>query len=156
MKIYFCVVGKYKIEKAKLITFLWKIHCFYQDYRYTYIIIVTRNGKIVWKHGPYCSCIRLNSRYLGVAVQSIHQNSEKWWFCWGIALWKWLWGCFSQFLLLWLWCQRFWGSSEDCWRPKRLSKMLLVYYSLLSSQDISINNSEERLVIYLLGYLWQS
>ena len=77
VKIYFCVVGKYKIEKAKLITFLWKIHCFYQDYRYTYIIIVTRNGKIVWKHGPYCSCIRLNSIYLGVAVQSIHQNSEK-------------------------------------------------------------------------------
>ena len=22
-------------------------------------------------------------------------------------------GCFSEFLLLWLWCQHFWGSSED-------------------------------------------
>ena len=26
--------------------------------------IVIRNGKIVWKHGPYCSYFRLNLKYL--------------------------------------------------------------------------------------------
>ena len=36
---------------------------------------------------------------VGVAVQKIHQNSKKWWLLWGIAWWKWPWGCFSQFLL---------------------------------------------------------
>ena len=35
------------------------------------------------------------------------------------------------------------GSSEDCYRSKRLSQMLLVCYSLLNSQNISINNSEK-------------
>ena len=50
----------------------------------------------------------------GVAIERIHQTSEKWWLLWGIAKRKWVWGCFSQLLLLWLWCQHFWGSSEDC------------------------------------------
>ena len=69
---------------------------------------------------------------------------------------KWLWGCFSHFLLLWLWCQRLWDSSEDRHRSKRLSQMLLVCYGLLNSQNISVNNSEKRLVTYLLGHLWRS
>ena len=29
------------------------------------LIIVIRNGKIVWKHGPYCWYFRLNLKYLG-------------------------------------------------------------------------------------------
>ena len=69
----------------------------------------------------------------GVAVQRILQNSEKW-----------LWVCLSQFLLLWLWCQRCWGSSKDRYRSKRLSQILLV--CLLKSQNILINNSEKWLV----------
>ena len=88
-----------------------------------------------------------------VAVQKIHQNSENWWLLWGIAQSKWLWGCFSHFLLLWLWCQHFWGSSEDWYRSKRWSQMLFVCYSLLNSQNISVNNSEKRLVTYLLRHL---
>ena len=28
-------------------------------------IIVIRNGKIVWKHGPYCRCFPLNLKYPG-------------------------------------------------------------------------------------------
>ena len=72
----------------------------------------------------------------GVAVQSLHKNSEKWWILWGIALWKCLWNCFSDFMLLWPWCQ---GSSEDrCWL-KRVSQMLLVCYYLLNSRNIPIN-----------------
>ena len=27
--------------------------------------IVIRNGKVVWKHGPYCWYFRLNLKYLG-------------------------------------------------------------------------------------------
>ena len=40
----------------------------------------------------------------GVALQRIYQNSIKLWLLCGIAQWKWVWGCFSHFLLLWLWC----------------------------------------------------
>ena len=29
------------------------------------VIIVIRNGKTVWKHGPYCCYFRLNLKYLG-------------------------------------------------------------------------------------------
>ena len=92
----------------------------------------------------------------GVVLQRIHQNSKKWWLLWGITQLKWLWDCFSHFLLLWLCCQRFRDSSEDHYRSKRLSQMLLVRYSFLNSQNISINNSEKRLVTYLLGQLRRS
>ena len=79
--------------------------------------IVMRNRNIVWKHGKF--------EISGVAVERIHQNNKRWWLLWGIAQWKWLWGCFSHFLLLWLWCQRFWGSTEDRYRSKRLWKCSL-------------------------------
>ena len=85
----------------------------------------------------------------GVTVQGIHQNSKKGLLSWGIAQWKWL----SHFQLLWLWCQLFWGSSEDRYRSKRLSLMLFVCYSLLNRQNISVKDSQKRLVTYLLGYL---
>ena len=68
-----------------------------------------------------------------VAVWSIHQNSKRWRLLWGIAQWKWLWGCFSHLLLLRPWCQDLWGSSEDRYSSKRVSQMLLVSYNLLKS-----------------------
>ena len=82
----------------------------------------------------------------GVAVQCIHQNSEKWQRLLGTARWKWLWSCFSHVLLLWPWCQGFWGSVDECYRSKRVSQMLLVCHNLLNSQNIStyqsINNEK--------------
>ena len=93
-----------------------------------------------------------------VAVQSMHQNSEKWRLLLVTAQWKWLWGCYSDFLLLWPWCQGFWGSSEDCYRSKsvsqkkekkRVSQMLLVCYNLPNSQNVTTYqsiNSEKWLV----------
>ena len=42
------------------------------------------------------------SNYLNFSIQKIHQSSRKWWLLWGIAYWKWLWSCFNQFLLLWI------------------------------------------------------
>ena len=83
--------------------------------------IVIRNGKIAWKHGLYC-WYELETFW--EVVQRLHQNSKKWWLLWGLAHSKWPWGCFTHFLLLWLWCQRFWGSLEDRFRSKRLSQML--------------------------------
>ena len=118
--------------------------------------IVIRNGKIVWKHGSHCWYFELELEISGVFVQIIHQNSKKRWLLWGIPQWKWPWGCFCHFLLLWLWCQRFWRSSEVPYRSNRLSKMLFVCYSLMDSQHISINNNEKRLVTYLLGHLRRS
>lgn len=91
-----------------------------------------------------------------VAVQRIHQYSGKWWLLWKIAEWKWLWSCFSHFMLLGLWCQCLWDSSEDRCRTKRLPQMLLVRYSLRSNKNVSINNSKNRLVTYLLGQLLRS
>ena len=41
-------------------------------------VIVIRNKKIVWTHGPVLLIFSLELEISGVAVQSIHQNSEKW------------------------------------------------------------------------------
>ena len=57
--------------------------------RGTAIFLATKHKKTIM----VCS-------YLNFSIQKIHQNSKKWWLSWGIDLWKWLWGCFSQFLLL--------------------------------------------------------
>ena len=103
-----------------------------------YYAIVIRNGKIVWKQGPYCWYFRLNLKYLGWPYRAYIKRAKNG-DLWGIALWKWLWGCFSYFLLLWPWCQGLWGSSEDRYRSKRVSQMLLVCYNLLDSQNIPIN-----------------
>ena len=122
----FCI---YMLSWSRIVVIVVKLHW----------IIVIINGRIVWKPGPYSWYFRLNLKYQGVAVQGIHQNSEKWWLLWGIAWWKWRWGCFSHFLILWPWCQCFWGSSVDRYRSKRVSQMLLVCYNLLNSQNIPIN-----------------
>ena len=51
--------------------------------------------------------------YLNFSIQKIDQNSKKMLAFVRTCLVKWLWGCFSQFLLLWTWCQCFcWGSWE--------------------------------------------
>ena len=61
---------------------------------------------------------------------------------------KMTWDCLSQFLSLWTWCQGFWGSSEDCYRSKRVSQMLLMCYNLLNSQNILINQWQWKMVGY--------
>ena len=87
----------------------------------------------------------LELEIFGVAVQSIHQNSEKWWLSWGIAEWNGFGTVIKHFLLLWPCCHGFWVSSEDRYRSKirrsgssedryaRVSQMLLVCYYLLNS-----------------------
>ena len=71
-------------------------------------IIIIRNGKIVWKHGPYCwhFCLRSKLEWLYKEYIKTPKNG---YFQWGIFKRKWLWGCFSHFLLLWIWlCLLLW------------------------------------------------
>ena len=56
----------------------------------------------IWRNHSHKKRKDSRAENTGVAVHRIHKNNEKWCFLWGIALWKWLWGCFSHFLLLWL------------------------------------------------------
>ena len=83
----------------------------------------------------------------GVAVQKIHKNSQKWCLCKELLTENGFEAVLAT-LFSWLWCQRFWSSSEDLCRSKRVSQMFFVCYSLLNSQNMSINNSEKRLVTY--------
>ena len=103
-------------------------------------IIAIRNRKIVWKHGPYCWYFHLNLKYLDGRTKHTSKQQKRWLLC-GIGSWKWLWSCFSHFLSLWPWNQRFWGSSKDCYRSKRVSQVLLclMCYNFLNSQNIPIN-----------------
>ena len=43
--------------------------------------IVIRNGKIVWKHGPYCSCFYLNLKYLGLSSKTYTKTAKNGDFC---------------------------------------------------------------------------
>ena len=92
--------------------------------------IVTRNGKVVWKHGSYCWCFPLSLKYMGwlyrVYIKTVKNRN----FCEELFIQK------KHSLLLWPWCQGFWGSPEDCYRSKRVWQMLLVCYYLLNSQNI--------------------
>ena len=118
--------------------------------RRTFIIVI-RNGKIVWKHGLHCWYFHLNLKYLGWPYREYIKTAKN--VCFLRNHWvKMTLRLFSHFLLSWLWCQNLWGRSEDRYRSKRLSQMLLVCYSLLNNQNISINNSEKTSVTYLLGH----
>ena len=40
------------------------------------LIILIRNGKIVWKHGPYCWYFRLNLKYLGWSYRAYIKTAK--------------------------------------------------------------------------------
>ena len=109
---------------------------------------------IIWKSN--LNTIKSTSQQTNWPIEEKHSLGLVFSFSVGIAQWEWLWDCFSYFLLSGLWCQHLWGSSEDRYISKRLSKMLFVCYRLLNSRKISINISEKMLVTYLLGHLWRS
>ena len=101
-------------------------------------LIVIRNWKIVWKHGLIVDIFAWTWNIWRGRTENTSKQRE-------IAYWKWLWRCFSHFLFSWSWWKRFWGSSEDRYRPN-LSQMLRVRYSLLNDQNTSVNDSEKSLV----------
>ena len=76
----------------------------------------------------------------GVAVPIIHQ---KWRLLWGIAQWKWLWSYFNYFLLLWPWCQGFWGTSEGLCRSKICKCTLCAIISWIAKIYLSIDNGQK-------------
>ena len=115
-------------------------------------LIVIRNWKIVWKHGLIVDIFAWTWNIWRGRTENTSKQREILAFgrnsllkMTGIAYWKWLWGCFSHFLFSWSWWKRFWGSSEDRYRPN-LSQMLRVRYSLLNDQNTSVNDSEKSLV----------
>ena len=40
-----------------------------------------KNGKIVWKHRPYCRCFRLNMKYLGWPYRAYMKTAKNSGFC---------------------------------------------------------------------------
>ena len=49
--------------------------------QHTSVIIVIRNEKIVWKHGPYCWYFRLNLKYLGWSYRVYIKTAKNSDFC---------------------------------------------------------------------------
>ena len=45
------------------------------------VIIIIRNGKLIWKHGPYCRFLRLNLKYLGWSDREYIKRSNNGHFC---------------------------------------------------------------------------
>ena len=80
--------------------------------------------------------ISLEHEISEVAVPSIHQKSEKLRLLWGIALWKWLWGCFSYFLLLWPWCQGLWAVQKIATDQKEYRKCKYIHNPKYTYQSI--------------------
>ena len=118
-------------RKRSLVSFsLW------HGFKKNQIVIVIKNGKIVWKHGSHCLYFCLNLKYLGwmyKAYIKIAKNCDFWvellsendfeavlaTFC-----------CYDQ-------C--FWGSWEDRYKSKRVLQMLFVCYNLMNSENILFN-----------------
>ena len=100
--------------------------------------ILIRNGKTVWKHGPYCWYFRLSLNIWSGRTEHTSKQRKMVTFVRNCLVNMTL-RLFSHFLLLWQWCQGYWGSSEDRYRSKSASQMLLICYYLLNSQNILIN-----------------
>ena len=99
-------------------------------FRVKYIImeiIVIRNGKIVWKHGPYWWYFWLNMKFLGWPYRK-YIKTAKMDACSDELL------CGDNFdaalaTFLLIQCKSFWGSWKDRYRWKRLSQILPLRYS---------------------------
>ena len=91
--------------------------------RYMYLLktIVIRSRKIAWY-------FLLNFEFMGWPYSEYTKTAKNGCFQWVFSQWGWLWGCFSYFLLLCLWCKYFSGSSEDRYRWERTSQIPLVSF----------------------------
>ena len=87
--------------------------------------------------------------YLNFSMQKIHQNSKKWWLLWGIAQWKWLWGCFNQFLLLWIYYS---ANASEAVQKRRLAqaRTLLELCQLTNSYFHSYTYEKTYFAVYYL------
>ena len=55
-------------------------------HKIVYFIIVIRNEKIVWKHGPYCWYFCLNLKYLGWPYRAYIKTAKNGDFCEGLLI----------------------------------------------------------------------
>ena len=99
-----------------------------------YYNIVTRNGKVIWKHGPYYWYFCLNLKYLGWPYTA--KNGD---FCEELRSETNFEAVLAFCVVMTMVPRLFWGSSDDRYKSKRVSQMLLVCYYLRNSQNIPIN-----------------
>ena len=114
--------------------------------------IHSHNGKIVWKHGPYCCCFRLNLKYLGWLFSEYIKTAKNGGFCEELLSEN----DFEAVLATFSCYDYGANASEAVWKiavDQKDYQILLVCYSLLNNQNISINNSEKG---WLLGHLRRS
>ena len=83
----------------------------------------------------------------GVAVQSIHQNSEKWWLLWGLLSENNFEAVLANFCCYDDGAKAF-EAVQKIATDQRVSYMLLVCYNLLNSQIITINQHQWKTVGY--------
>ena len=108
----------------------------YQDFIST---IVIRNRITVWKHGCIADIFSWTWNLWAGRTENTSKQQKMVAFVRNCSVKITL----SQFLATFC-CYDY--NANDCYRSKRLSQMLLVCYSFLNSRNISVNNSEKRLV----------
>ena len=108
-------------------------------------IIVIRNGKIVRIHGPYCWYFCLNLKYLvwtcRVCIIKAAKNGD---FCKELLSES----DFEVVLAIFCCCDHIVKASEDRYRSKWVSQILLGCYNLLNSQKIPICQEQWKMVGY--------
>ena len=113
--------------------------------------IVIRNRKIARKHRPNCWYFCFSLKYLGWPYREYIKTVKSGGFCEELVSENDL-RLFYPVPIVPMLLRQFRRSLQI----EKLSQILFMYYSLLNSQNVSINNSEKRLVTYLLWHLWWS
>ena len=108
--------------------------------------IVITNGKIVWKHGPYCWHFCFNLKYLGWPYRAYIKTAKNGDFCEELLNEN----DFEAVLATFCCYDHGAKASEAVQKittdQKKVSQMLLLCYNLLPKIYISINNSEKWLI----------
>ena len=117
-------------------------------------IIVLRNGKIVWKHRPYCWYFRLNQKYLGLPYRAYIKTARNGSFCEELLSEN----DFEVALTTFCCYDHGANASETVQKiatdQKRVSQMFLVCYNLLNSQNTYQSITVKK--FWLLGHLRRS
>ena len=95
--------------------------------------IVIRNGKIVWKHGPYCWYFCLNLKYLGWPYSAYIKKAKNGEFCEELLSES----VVEVVLATFCYCDY-----DAKALSKRVSQMLFVFYNMLNSQNIATYQSK--------------
>ena len=112
--------------------------------------IVIRNGKIIWKHGPYFWYFRLNLKYLGWPYRPYIKTAKNGNFCWELLSKN----DFKAVLVTFCCYEHGFKASEEVQKiatdQKEYRKCsLCVVICWIAKIYLSINNSEKWLVTWI-------